>query len=60
LDHRGRAATPGLEPGRVDVIVGGLLILVAVMDNFGFEGCLASEADILDGIAAGLLDTERR
>jgi exopolyphosphatase / guanosine-5'-triphosphate,3'-diphosphate pyrophosphatase len=60
LDHRGRAATPGLEPGRIDVIVGGLLILVAVMDNFGFDGCLASESDILDGMAAGLLDAERR
>ena len=60
LDHAERAAVPGLEPGRVDVIVGGLLILVAVMENFGFESCLVSESDILDGMAAGLLEAERR
>ena len=60
LDHDGRAAVGGLEPGRVDVIVGGLLILTAVMDNFGFEEGLVSESDILDGMAAGLLDAEPR
>jgi len=37
------------------VIVGGALILVAVMTRFGFDECLVSEADILDGMAAGLL-----
>ena len=60
LDHGGRAAVRGLEPGRVDVIVGGLLILVAVMEDFGFESCLVSESDILDGIAGGLLDAPPR
>ncbi|HUZ42877.1 MAG TPA: exopolyphosphatase [Acidimicrobiales bacterium] len=55
MDHDQRAAIPGLEPGRVDVILGGLLVLLTVMEDFGFEDCLVSESDILDGIAAGLL-----
>jgi exopolyphosphatase / guanosine-5'-triphosphate,3'-diphosphate pyrophosphatase len=45
----------GMVRGREDVIVGGALILVQVMTRFGFEKCLVSEADILDGIVAGLL-----
>ena len=50
-----RRANPGLEEERVDVIVGGALILVAVMRFFDFDDCLVSEADILDGLAASLL-----
>ena len=50
-----RAFNPGLEAGRVDVIVGGTAILVAVMRHFGFGECLVSESDILDGLVASLL-----
>ena len=50
-----RIHNPGLEEGRADVIVGGAAILVTVMRHFGFEECLVSEADILDGLAASLL-----
>jgi exopolyphosphatase/guanosine-5'-triphosphate,3'-diphosphate pyrophosphatase len=50
-----RLARPGMVAGREDVIVGGALILDAVMGRFGFDECLVSEADILDGMAAGLL-----
>ena len=57
MNHDQRAAIPGLEPGRVDVILGGLLVLLTVMEDFDFEDCLASESDILDGIAAGLLSS---
>jgi len=49
-----RAANPGLEPGRVDVIVGGCVVLVAVLRFFDLPGCLVSESDILDGLAATL------
>ena len=56
MDHASRLRVPGLEPERADVIVGGLLVLVAVMDHFGFDDLLASEADILDGIVIGLLE----
>ncbi|MCY4194956.1 MAG: Ppx/GppA phosphatase family protein [bacterium] len=51
-----RASNPGLEPGRVDVIVGGMAILVKIMRHFGFENCLVSESDILDGMVLSLLD----
>lgn len=51
-----RAFNPGLEPGRVDVIVGGMAILVKIMRHFGFETCLVSESDILDGMVLSLLD----
>ncbi|MGH9184987.1 MAG: exopolyphosphatase [Acidimicrobiales bacterium] len=45
-----RIHNPGLEEARADVIVGGCCVLVAVMRFFGFETCLVSEADILDGL----------
>ena len=50
-----RVHNPGLEEARADVIVGGALVLVTVMRHFGFEECLVSEADILDGLVASLL-----
>ncbi len=50
-----RVHNPGLEEARADVIVGGAAILVAVMRHFGFEECLVSEADILDGLVSTLL-----
>ncbi|MDQ3573640.1 MAG: Ppx/GppA family phosphatase [Actinomycetota bacterium] len=50
-----RVHNPGLEEARADIIVGGAAILVAVMRHFGFEECLVSEADILDGLVLGQL-----
>jgi exopolyphosphatase / guanosine-5'-triphosphate,3'-diphosphate pyrophosphatase len=55
MDHASRLLVPGLERERADVIVGGLLVLVTVMEQFGCDELLASEADILDGIVIGLL-----
>jgi exopolyphosphatase/guanosine-5'-triphosphate,3'-diphosphate pyrophosphatase len=49
-----RRWNPGLEEGRVDVIVGGCCALVGVMRYFGFDECLVSEADILDGLVASI------
>jgi exopolyphosphatase/guanosine-5'-triphosphate,3'-diphosphate pyrophosphatase len=49
-----RVHNPGLEEARTDVIVGGTVVLVTIMRHFGFEQCLVSEADILDGLAATL------
>ena len=46
-----RRHNPGLEPGRVDVIVGGAIVVVSVMRHWGFDSMLVSEADILDGLA---------
>ena len=50
-----RLARPGMVPGRADVIVGGVLILDAVMEMFDRDECLVSEDDILDGLAASIL-----
>jgi exopolyphosphatase/pppGpp-phosphohydrolase len=40
--------------GRADVIVGGAVVLAAVMTGFGYRECLVSEDDILDGLVASL------
>ncbi len=50
-----RVHNPGLERERADVIVGGMCILVTIMRRLGFERCLVSEADILDGLALSLV-----
>jgi exopolyphosphatase / guanosine-5'-triphosphate,3'-diphosphate pyrophosphatase len=49
-----RARLGVMHPGRVDVIGGGALVLEAIMTRFGFAEVLASEHDILDGIAWSL------
>ncbi|MDP7549792.1 MAG: Ppx/GppA phosphatase family protein [Acidimicrobiales bacterium] len=49
-----RIQNPGMEEDRADVIVAGLSILVKVMRQLGFDECLVSESDILDGIVADL------
>lgn len=54
-DQAGRLALAGLEPARADVIVGGALLLATLLDHLGFDGCLVSESDILDGMVASLL-----
>jgi len=51
-----RKARAGMAEGREDVIVGGVLILAVTMAQFGFDQCLVSEDDILDGLAETLLD----
>jgi exopolyphosphatase/guanosine-5'-triphosphate,3'-diphosphate pyrophosphatase len=52
-----RLTRPGMVPGRQDVIVGGAMVLDAVMRRFGFAECLVSEADILDGLIASQVAT---
>ena len=59
-DREQRLSNPGLHPGRADVIVGGLCILVKVMRHLDFEECLVSEADLLDGLIAGLIAETRQ
>jgi exopolyphosphatase/guanosine-5'-triphosphate,3'-diphosphate pyrophosphatase len=49
-----RRHNPGLEEARVDVIVGGAIILVGIMRYFELDECLVSEADILDGLVLSL------
>ena len=45
-----RVHNPGLEAQRADVIVGGCCVLVEIFRYFGFEECIVSESDILDGL----------
>lgn len=52
--RRQRLHNPGLEIERADVIVGGAVILVAIMRHFGLQECVVSESDILDGLVASL------
>lgn len=43
-----------IEPERADVIVGGAVVLAAILDVFGFGSVLVSEHDILDGLVASI------
>ena len=51
-----RAALSVMHPGRVDVIGGGALVLDRILKATGLSDVLASEHDILDGIAWSLAD----
>jgi exopolyphosphatase / guanosine-5'-triphosphate,3'-diphosphate pyrophosphatase len=46
-----RLSTPVMHPGRADVIGAGALILRVIMERSGAPEVIASEHDILDGIA---------
>jgi exopolyphosphatase / guanosine-5'-triphosphate,3'-diphosphate pyrophosphatase len=50
-----RARIGVMHPGRVDVIGAGALVLDRVLARFGFADVMASEHDILDGIAWSLV-----
>jgi exopolyphosphatase/guanosine-5'-triphosphate,3'-diphosphate pyrophosphatase len=52
--HTQRAAIGSLHPGRVDIIGAGALVLDRIMQRFRFAEMVASEHDILDGIAWSL------
>jgi exopolyphosphatase/guanosine-5'-triphosphate,3'-diphosphate pyrophosphatase len=54
MSHAERAALPVMHPGRVDVIGGGALVLRTLLEEIGVEAVIASEHDILDGIALSL------
>jgi exopolyphosphatase/guanosine-5'-triphosphate,3'-diphosphate pyrophosphatase len=55
MTHDQRAALPVMHPGRVDVIGGGALILRELVAAAGVSSVVASEHDILDGIAMKLI-----
>jgi exopolyphosphatase/guanosine-5'-triphosphate,3'-diphosphate pyrophosphatase len=54
-----RAAIPVMHPGRVDVIGAGALVLDRVLTQLGFPAVVASEHDILDGIAWSIAADDR-
>ncbi|MER7004598.1 Ppx/GppA phosphatase family protein [Dactylosporangium sp. NPDC000555] len=49
-----RLASPVMHPGRADVIGAGALILRIIVERSGADSVIASESDILDGIALSL------
>jgi exopolyphosphatase/guanosine-5'-triphosphate,3'-diphosphate pyrophosphatase len=51
LTHAQRLVLPPMHPGRADVIGAGALILRVLMEGVGADAVIASEHDILDGIA---------
>ena len=51
---KAEAALGMMHPGRADVIAGGAMVLDQIMRRCGFAEVLASEHDILDGIAWAL------
>jgi exopolyphosphatase / guanosine-5'-triphosphate,3'-diphosphate pyrophosphatase len=55
LSARARSALVGMVPGREDVIFGGAIVLEAVATRYRCDEVIASEKDILDGIALSLL-----
>jgi exopolyphosphatase / guanosine-5'-triphosphate,3'-diphosphate pyrophosphatase len=54
MTHTERAALPVMHPGRVDVIGAGALVLRTIIERCGADAVVASEHDILDGIALSL------
>ncbi|MDQ3991363.1 MAG: exopolyphosphatase, partial [Actinomycetota bacterium] len=46
-----RAAMGVMARGREDVIVAGAQILLEILERWGFDRCVVSERDILDGLA---------
>jgi exopolyphosphatase / guanosine-5'-triphosphate,3'-diphosphate pyrophosphatase len=54
-----RAALPCLEPGRADLIVPGLAIVVATMDLVRAEVLTVSDTGLREGMLAELIDTGR-
>lgn len=50
-----RLAIPVMHPGRADVIAAGALVLRIAMERVGAASVIASEHDILDGIALSLV-----
>ena len=52
--HENRSALGYMHPGRVDVISAGALVLSRIMHATGASEFIASESDILDGMAWSL------
>jgi len=55
MTHDERSALPVMHAGRVDVIGGGALVLRTLLEATGAAEVIASEHDILDGIALSLV-----
>ena len=50
-----RAALPGLEPGRADVLVPGIAVCLAAMSRLGFASLVVSDRGLREGILCEML-----
>lgn len=51
-----RISIPGLEKGREDLIMAGILITTHIMDTFGFSRLKVSDYGLLEGLALSAID----
>lgn len=56
LSVAARAALPCLEPGRADLIVPGIAIVLATLDAVGADGVVVSDSGLREGILAAAAD----
>ncbi|WP_129125662.1 Ppx/GppA phosphatase family protein [Geomonas oryzae] len=54
LTPQERLLVPGLEPGREDLIVAGVLVVLTTMRVFGFESFKVSDSGLLEGAILGV------
>ena len=59
LDVAGRAALPCLEPGRADLIVPGVAIVLATLDVLGVDTVVVSDWGLREGIMVDVADRPR-
>lgn len=54
LTPQQRLQVPGLEPGREDLIIAGILVVMTTMRVFGFRTFKVSDSGLLEGLILGL------
>ncbi len=57
--HLERAAMPGLEEGRADLIIIGTIIVLRTMEDFGFDEMVVSDYGLLEGLLLDLAESKR-
>lgn len=45
-----RAALKGIEPGRADLIIPGIVLKISLMDKLGFDSLVVSDSGLLEGL----------
>jgi exopolyphosphatase/guanosine-5'-triphosphate,3'-diphosphate pyrophosphatase len=58
MDPQERLAVKGLEKGREDLIIAGLVIINSVMDRFGFNRLKVSDFGLLEGLALSVYESD--
>lgn len=54
LTPKERLEVPGLEPGREDLIIAGILVVLLTMRVFGFKSFKVSDSGLLEGLILGV------